>query len=402
MSSWQVFLLFSLCSIFAQGFFALFEMSCISFNRVRLHYFASIGKKRAIWLNELIHKPGRLFGTTLLGINVFLQLGSECARRFYEAIHLDPDFAPISQVILVLLFGEFIPLFSARRHPEKFALASVPFMIPISKLLAPFVFLIELLSKGMHLILRTPAPSPFYFSREEVQKAFEEEPSEAPDPFNILIANVFRLNTLSARQVMTPIQSLKSIGSETPLLIAQEEFKSRSLPYLPVYHRTPCNIVAILSLRDLLDADLKKKIVDLAKPAWFVPQETSLLHILEQFKRNNQTTAVILDAGGQASGVLSLEQIIDTLFGPQKMGPLEVKRLYIERTIPGALLVEDFNRNFSARLPHQPGDTLSDLIVQQLAHAPIKGESVEIDSYEFTVLEPTFSGAKLLSVKTIE
>ena len=400
--SWQMFLLFSLLCIFAQGFFALFEMSCLSFNRVHLHYLANLGKKRAIWLNKLISRPGQLFGTTLIGINTFLQIGSECSRRFYESLNLNPDLAPLSQVVLVLLFGEFVPLFSARRHPEKLAMACAPAMIIIAKLLAPLVFLFELLAKGIHFLMRTPAAAPSYLSREEVQKAFEVEPSEMPDPFNFLIANVFRLNTLSVQQIMTPIQSLKSISSQTPLLVARAEIKNRSIPFLPVFHSMPQNIVAIIHLRDLIDIDPRKKISDLARPAWFVTQDTSILQILEQFRRNNQTTAVILDSGGQASGILSLNQIIDALFGPQKSLSVEDKRLYLERTFPGSLFVEDFNRNFSANLTHRPGDTLSDLLVQHLSHAPIKGESIEIGSYEFTVLEPTFSGAKLISVKTIE
>src|SRR5579862_3451905 len=117
--SWIFFLGCSLISILIQGFFALFEMACVSFNKVRLQYFASLGKKRAIWLSELIQQPSRLFGTTLIGIASSLQIGSEFARKFYESIGFNPDFAPITQVFLVLIFGEMVPMFAARRHPEQ-------------------------------------------------------------------------------------------------------------------------------------------------------------------------------------------------------------------------------------------------------------------------------------------
>jgi CBS domain containing-hemolysin-like protein len=402
MNSWLPFLAFSLICIFSQGLFALFEMSCVSFNKVRLHYLANSGKKRAIWLNKLISRPSQLFGTTLIGINAFLQLGSECSRRFYEELNLNPDLAPISQVILVLLFGEFIPLFAARRHPEKLAIACAPLMILISKLLTPLIIFFELLAKGIHLLFKTSVATPSYLSREEVQKAFEEEPNELPDPFNSLVSNVFRINTLTARHAMTPIQTLKPLDSELPLSAARSELKTHSLTFIPVYYRTPQNIVSIVHLRDLLDTDPKKKIADLAKPAWFITEETPLFKILQQFRSNNQTTAVILSSAGQASGILSLDQILDTLLGPQKSYESEEKKLYIERTVSGSLLASEFNRAFSANLKHRPGDTLSDLIVEELSHAPVKGESVEIGSYELTVLEPSFRGAKIISVKTIE
>ena len=402
MTSWALFLLFSLVCIFTQGLFALFEMSCISFNKVRLHYLANLGKKRAIWLSELINRPSQLFGTTLVGINAFLQLGSECSRRFYEAMHLNPDFAPLTQVVLVLLFGEFIPLFAARRHPEKLAMACAPLMIVVSKILTPLVFFFELLAKGIHLLLKTPAATSSYLSREEVQKAFEEEPDEAPDSFNSLVANVFRINTFSAQNIMTPIQTLKAIDSDLPLSAAKEKLKTSVYPFIPVYHRNPQNIVSIVHQRDLLDADPKKKIGELAKPAWFVTQETSLIQILQQFRSNNQTTAVILSSAGHANGILSLDQIIDALFGPQKPAQTEERKLYVERTVPGTLLISEFNRLFAANLKYHAGDTLSDLIVKHLSHAPIKGESIEVENYELTVLEPSLRGAKLISVKTIE
>ena len=122
-NSWIFFLGFTLLAVIIQGFFALFEMACVSFNKVRLQFFASQGKKKAIWLSELIQQPSRLFGTTLIGIAASLQIGSECARRFYEAIGFDPDWTPLSQLILVVIFGELVPMFTARRHPEQIAMA---------------------------------------------------------------------------------------------------------------------------------------------------------------------------------------------------------------------------------------------------------------------------------------
>ncbi|MES2274306.1 MAG: DUF21 domain-containing protein, partial [Chlamydiota bacterium] len=67
-------------------------------------------------------RPSRLFGTTLIGINTALVFGSECARHIYESVHLDPDWAPLTQVLLVVIFGELAPMFAARRHPEQLAM----------------------------------------------------------------------------------------------------------------------------------------------------------------------------------------------------------------------------------------------------------------------------------------
>jgi CBS domain containing-hemolysin-like protein len=194
------------------------------------------------------------------------------------------------------------------------------------------------------------------------------------------------------------------IASNATISQACLELKTKRVSFLPVYHSNPQNIVSIVYLSDLFSVDRENKILDISKPPWFVTQDTSVLQILEQFRRNNQTIAVILDTGGRACGVLSLDQIADAIFGPEQSLSVETERggLYVQRTISGLLTVEQFNRDFQVNLPFQPGDTLSDLIVAKLNHPPTRGESVEIGSYEFTVLEPTIRGVKILAVKTIE
>ena len=400
---WLSFLLFTLLAVVVQGFFALFEMACVSFNKVRLHYFASLGQKRAIWLSELIERPSRLFGATLIGVTASLQIGSECARRFYEALGLNPDLAPLSQVFLVVIFGELVPMFTARRHPEQLAMAFAPLMILISRLLSPVIWAFDMIAKGMNRLMGKTRDVPSFLSREEVQRAFEEG-EEVREEFNTLLAKVFRMKTQFARQLMTPIDSVQLIASTASAAQARYQLRVRYASFLPVYHLSPQNIVAIVYLRDLLNADPKKKVLDISKPPWFVTQDASVLQILEQFRRNNQSIAVILDAGGQASGILSLDQMIDAIFGPEQYSPLEIEKggLYVERTVSGSMTIEQFNRDFQSDLLFEKGDTLSEMIVAKLGHLPAKGESVEIGSYELTVLEPTIRGVKSVSVKTIE
>src|SRR5690348_4151194 len=99
---WWTFL--NLISIIVLAFFSMEEMACVSFSRLRLHYYVSQGKRRALWLNYLLQEPTRLFTTTLLSVNAAMFIGSECARQSYIALGLSPDWAPVSQVILVVIF----------------------------------------------------------------------------------------------------------------------------------------------------------------------------------------------------------------------------------------------------------------------------------------------------------
>lgn len=396
------YLIFALVAVAIQGLFALFEMACVSFNKVRLQYYVSLGTRRAIWINHLLLRPSRLFGTTLIGVNTALIVGSECARRFYEAIHLDPDWAPLSQVLIVVIFGELAPMFAARRHPEQVAMFFAPLMILISRILSPLIWAFDALSRLIHRAMGRSQKASLFLSREEVKMAFEER-EEKKDEFNVVAANIFQLKSLNAGQIMTPLGQVQMIPSHMKLEEIRQLLSAHYTPILPVYHRTPHNIVAIAHLRDLLRLNGKKRVLEEARSPWFVTKDTSILEILDQFRRNNQSVAVILDASGQACGILTLDQIVEQIFGEEthQVEPSE-PLYYVERTLSGDMSVAEFNRQFQADLPEQKGDTLSDLILEQLQHPPVKGEMIRIGSFEFTVDEPTLRGVKTLSVQTVQ
>ena len=192
MTTW---LLITLCAIVVQAVFALFEMACVSFNKVRLQYYVSIGKKGAIWIHFLLKRPSRLFGTTLIGINAALQIGSESSRRFYESIHVDPDFSPLTQVFIVVLLGELVPMTIARRHPERIALFFVPFMMVLAKLFSPITWAFDHISRLIHKMFSKSVETPLFLSREEVIVTFESQ-EFAKDEFNAIVNGVFQLKKL--------------------------------------------------------------------------------------------------------------------------------------------------------------------------------------------------------------
>ncbi|MBA3815689.1 MAG: DUF21 domain-containing protein, partial [Parachlamydiaceae bacterium] len=148
-----VWLLCNLLSIMVLAFYSMQEMACVSFNKVRLQYYVSKGLKRAVWLNYLLQNPSRLFGTTLIGVNIALVIGSECSREFHSALGINPDLAPLSQVILVVIFGELAPMFAARHYAENVAMLGVPIVYASARLMSPFLWCLGGISKLCNLIV---------------------------------------------------------------------------------------------------------------------------------------------------------------------------------------------------------------------------------------------------------
>jgi CBS domain containing-hemolysin-like protein len=396
-------LLFTLLAILIQGLFALFEMACVSFNKIRLQYYVSKRDKRAIWINYLLGRPSRLFGTTLLGINTALQVGSECSRRFYESIHIDPDWAPLSQVIIVVIFGELVPMFAARKHPERIAMFFAPLMIMLAKCFIPLTWTFDQLSKLLHRAMNKSDEPAMFLSREEVMFAFQEG-DRGEDEFTAIAGSIFQLKSLTAGALMHELKQTLLFPSTSTVGQVRSQLEGQYAPILPIYHRSPYNVVSIVSPRDLLLLPDDHKIISKGKSPWFVTRDTSILQLLDQFRRNNQSVAVILEPSGQASGILTLDQIIDAIFGREEKNQIEEidQDHFISRTLKGSMTIAQFNAEFALDLAGDPNATLSDHIISYLDHPPSLGESIRLGNYEFTIKEPTIRGIKTLTVQTQE
>ena len=373
----KTYLFLTLLSVAVQALFAFFEMACVSFNKVRLQYYVSIRSRRAIWINYLLKRPSRLFGTTLIGITASLVVGSECSRRFYESIALDPDWAPLTQVPLVVIFGELAPMFAARRHPEQSAMFCVLLMIVVAKILTPLTWTFDQISHIVHRMMKKEKEVPLFLSREEVRMAFEEKDGTR-DEFNLTVNQIFQLKNLTAQELMTPLESVQMAKSQSTLVEIRHLLSVHYAPIVPIYHRYPHNIVAIATIRDLLSMKETQRVIDAAHSPWFVTQNTSVLALLQQFKRNNQSTAVILEASGQAVGLLTLDQILSTIFGKEAESQvLQESKRYIEKTLDGEMTVQEFNIQCEAELSGKD-ETLSEFILSKIDHFPVKEESVRI------------------------
>jgi len=388
----------------------MLEMACVSFNKVRLQYFVSKNNRRAIWLSYLLKHPALLFGTTLIGVATSLQLGSECARRFYESLGVSPEWAPLSQVFLVLIFAEIAPLLAGRRYPEHVAMLGVPIIYFSSILLRPIIWLLDLLCRLINRLVGSPTASGIYLSREELQKIIEEKESTQHaegEELNTVSANIFSLKSKTAKELMQPLGAVQMIPARCTIGEVRDLLTKSYTPYLPLYQRNKEHIVAIAYPRDLLRLSENKRIREYARSPWFITENTSILQILKQFRRNNQSVAVVLGEAGTAVGILTLDEIVDEVFGRSdawmSFGDMvpRMHHVVLDRTFPGDMRIDDFNKQFHVHLAAEKAETLEELITEKLGHVPTQGEFIKIDQFELTVEEASLLGAKTVSIRTV-
>lgn len=394
------------------AFYSMMEMACVSFNKVRLQYYVSKGQKRAIWINRLMQDSSVFFGTTLIGVNVALMAGSESARQFYISLHLNPDLAPLTQVFIVVIFGELAPMFAARRYAEHVALLGIPLLYATAKLMTPLLWILDYIIKFFTIALggRKEVERALFLTQEELTSMIEQQDderfvgSESPD-FNREVLQIFSLRGREAEQLMEPLASLHLFSSNSTVGHVRTFLKKQPQSYIPIYHRERNNIIAITTARELIRAADNCYVRDYAHPPWFVTQKTPLLQILKQFRKNNRNIAVILNTAGQAVGLLTFDAIVEEILGSMKgreetLGQKTQQLLIVDRTISGEMTLEEFKKEFKTEIIGRDDQTVSELIIEQLGHIPSIDEVLFIRPFEWVVKEVTLLGVKSISVRT--
>lgn len=408
--SWLFFLFLVVISLFVQGFYSMMEMASLSFNRVRLQYFVSKKDRRAIWLKKLLDHPIRLFGTTLIGVNAAMQFGSESARRLYLSLGLNPDWSFFSQVFIVLVFAELAPMFAARRYAGRVGMMGVPLLYLTSVILSPLIYALDLLCRIVHWIFGTPFLAS-YLSREELQKAIEgrEEMSTTQTAVhhNPILTKLFTLTTKTASDMMTPLMEFTLLPATENVGSLRSSLQMKQMSFVLLYHHSPANVVAVAHLRDLVHLDDSALVRLHARSPWFISEKSPALHMIREFKENRQNVAVILDDHGEATGIVTLDDLFDEVFGERngwkKGKKIEVQRpcIAIERSFPGETRVADLNRLLEISLGDGREETLEEMMFRYLGHRPERGEVIRDGGFELIVEETSMIAGKTILVRSL-
>ena len=116
---------------------------------------------------------------------------------------------------------------------------------------------------------------------------------------------------------------------------------------------------------------------------------------------------MVLDKKGLAQGILTLDEIIDDIFGQTDhwMSMSEalprMHHIVVDRTFEGSMRIEEFNRTYKVHLDPHGVETLGELVEKMLGHHPTEGETVRIDQFELTVEEASLLEAKSIAIRTV-
>ena len=214
-----------------------------------------------------------------------------------------------------------------------------------------------------------------------------------------MIQAIFRLGDTLTREIMVPRIDVQALEIGTSLSDAVDTLLKTGFSRLPVYEETIDNILGLLYAKDLLQiwrdgneyAEIRQ---ELLRKAYFVPEAKKVDELLGEMQGRHVHMAIVVDEYGGVAGLVTLEDIIEEIFGEIQDEYDEEEQPYIqvddgEYIFRGRIDLDDFNEIMDCDLPSNDADTLSGFIYTRLGHVPEVGERVAQGDLLLTVEQVT-------------
>ena len=307
--------------------------------------------------------------------------------------------------LAVLILGQGFPRLLASRHPIRFALAAAPAVLALEKWLAALTKPLRRLAAGVIRTGGADGSSQEERDVRELTRLGQEEGLVGEDE-HLLVERAFRLDELTAWDVMTPRVDIFAWKDSLTLEEIIEELKSVPYSRVPVYHDTTDDISGILYVREAYENYVAGRttmtLSQLARDPLFVPGSLPLTRLLHQFQARRIHMGIIADEFGGTDGLATLEDVLEELVGEivDETDVDEEALIRISRTqvvAPGGVDVREINYAFNVALPQLEHRSLNGFILEELGHVPEPGETMERAGVKIEIL--TASDTQVLTAR---
>lgn len=331
-------LLVQVVLIVLNAVFACAETAVISVSDVKVAKLVLDGNRRAKRLAKIKDKPAKFLSTIQVAITLSGFLGSAfAANNFATPIvswlnGLGVDFTGLETLTVVLItlilsfitivVGELVPKRVAMKNPEKRALGMSGFILFISKIFAPIVWLLTVSTNGVLRMLRIdPQDTEESVSEEEIvmmvdvgSNAGVIDASEKE-----MIKKVFEFDDMTAGEFATHRTDMVILWMEDDNEKWAEIIHETRHSLYPVCGESADDLIGMLNAKDFFrlggEASREEIMRECVKPAYLVPETVKADVLFRQMKKTRNRFAVVLDEYGGVFGIVTMNDIIEQIVG---------------------------------------------------------------------------------------
>lgn len=399
-----------LCLVLS-AFFSGMEIAFVSSNRIFLEIEKNKLSLNARLLRFISQNPSRFITTMLVGNNVALVIygifmGEKIIKVFFPSI-LNTEL-PLEVLFYQTLISTGVILITAEFLPKVFFQLYANQLVKFFALPAAFfhavfspvsLFVLKLTNLLLRWLFKTDAKAlQLPFSKIEIGDYIEEQVEGVENKAQLdaeiqIFQNALEFTKVKAREVMVPRAEVVALEKEKSIEELSELFATTGFSKIPIYDDSIDDIIGFVHAFEMLKQP--KSIREILLPVEFVHEPNPINEVLNRLTRKRKSIAVVLDEYGGTAGLLTLEDILEELFGEIEDEHDQVdhfeKKLSGEHYVFSARLEIDYlNQKYALQLPENENyETLGGLIVHLTEEIPEEGQRISVENYTLKVTQVT-------------
>ncbi|MFN3942208.1 MAG: hemolysin family protein [Flavobacterium sp.] len=410
-------------SLVLSAFFSGMEIAFVSSNKVYL----GIEKLQENLVSKILtfitKKPSQFIATMLVGNNIALVIYGFYMGEFL--IHWMTNLPyilnewgilitqTILSTIIILITAEFLPkVFFQIYANQCLKWFSIPALLFYVLLYLPSKFAMFLSDGFLRLFFKTKGDeSQEFFSKVELGHYITEQMNSVDEKTEVdseieIFQNALEFTDTKAREIMVPRTEMAAIEIHDQIQELRELFVKTGYSKILVYQNSLDDILGYVHSFDLFKKP--KTIKSILKPVEFVPETMFVKDILNLLTKKRKSIAIILDEYGGTSGLITIEDIVEELFGEiedEHDGDETLTEKIIEQNVyhfSTRLEVSYLNEQYKLNiLESEYYSTLGGFIVNATSEIPEKGDIIETENFRFTILEASNTKIELVQLEVI-
>ena len=415
MSSYVVILV----SLLFSAFFSGMEIAFVSSNKLRFELEKRESRLTAKIITMFYRHPQQYITTMLVGNNICLVVFSMLMAEILEpyfSLFISNDLLmsfvqSVVATVIVLFVGEFFPKTLFRINPNLWLRIFAPLLYVIYVMLYPVSLMSTWMSIGLLRLMGakvTKQAQDITFSRVDLmyllQESYDaEEKDEDMGQEVKMLQNALDFSSVKLRDCYVPRTEVVALPYDVDTDKLKETFIETGLSKILIYKNDIDNIVGYIHQSEMFSH--KSEWQQHINPVPIVPENMAAQRLMKLFMQQKKSIAVVVDEFGGTAGIVTLEDIIEQIFGEindehdkceytqEQVGPKEF-------LLSGRLEVKAVNERFGLDLPlSEKYDTIAGLILEHYGHFPKVNESIEVEDFTFKCLK--MAGNRIDLVKLI-
>jgi len=396
------------------GFFSGMEIAFVSSSRLKHELDIKRNLLSARILSIFYKNPSRFIGALLLGNNIALVVYGIAMSKLLQPLILNllpeafvTEFAQLLiqtlvSTIIILITAEFLPKILFRINPNRILnLLSLPvwiFYFAFYPLIYLYIGIAELLLKYVFRVKLSPEPYTFtaldldeYVTNFKPMGDRDDEDAQEVSTNIQMIQNAIDFKNLKLRECMVPRTDIKAIEINDEIKKLISILTETGHSKIMVYKDSIDNIVGYVHAKDIFTKP--KTVKEILRPVDVFPETMAANESLSSLIKSKKSIIVVLDEFGGTSGIVTIEDIIEEIFGEieDEFDVDETNERMIsesEFVFSSRLEIDYLNDKYDFHIPvSEEYETLGGFIIQHHEEIPEAGEQIEIHDFRFTILE---------------